>query len=183
MPHTSPPRASALPLVLATIAVLLATGALVVSLVRESNREMTVSPPPPTTSPPTTAELTAVANEIFNDEADRELCQLIGPLMKESDQGARAFAAHSNGSVEQTNAIPDYRTFTRDMANRLQSILNAHAQHSRFLARKLQRFIDDTLLYSELDSVSDEIGINTWKMSLSDYGGPLSRCRALGVKW
>lgn len=103
--------------------------------------------------------------------------------MKESDERARAFAAFTNNSPEQKAALPEYRAFTEDWATRLQMIVNDDADPPRYLTRVLQRFIDDTLLYAGIDSVGDEIGVNTWKMSLSDYGGPLGRCRSLGVNW
>ena len=169
-----PKRTSRLATVLGLVAVLLAAAALVVSLVKKPEVQTPAQPAPaPTTSAP----------EIFVDDLDRSLCQAIAPLMKESDERARAFATFANNSPEQKAALPQYRTFTEDWAKRLQTVLNDDAGPPRYLTRVLQRFVDDTLLYAGVDSVGDEIGLNTWKMSLSDYGGPLGRCRALGVTW
>src|SRR5262245_17949035 len=78
-----PPRRSLLPVSLAALAVVLAAAALVISLVRKPEA------PAPTPSTPTTAA--ASTQEIFVDDADRQLCQAIVPLMKESDERARAF--------------------------------------------------------------------------------------------
>lgn len=178
-PFAPPPRrTSRLAVVLAVVAILLAGAALVVSLVRKPETPVTAQPTP---TPTTTAS--TQAQQIFVDDADRSLCQAIAPLMKESDEHAREFAAYSNNSPEQKAALSRYRAFTEDWAKRIQAVLNGYADPPRYLTRVLQRFIDDTLLYAGVDSVGDEIGVNTWKMSLSDYGGPLGRCRSLGVNW
>ncbi len=175
-PYGPPPRRpSRVGTILGAIAVLLAGSALGVSLVRKP------AIPTPQSAPPTSSAVPA--QEVFVNDADRALCEAIAPLMKESDERARAFSAFPNNSPEQKAALPDYRTFTQDWSKRLQVILNSHAQPPRYLTRTLQRFIDDTLLYTGVDAVGDEIGVLTWKMSLIDYGGPLARCSSLGISW
>lgn len=175
-PYAPPPRrGSRLAVSLATLAVLLGAAALVVSLVRE--------PAAPASSPPTTTTATAPAQQVFVEEADRSLCEAIAPLMKENDEKTREFSQFKAGSPEQSDALPGYRNFTEAWAARIQSVLHEQSDPPRYLTRTLQRFIDDMLLYVNSDSVSDEVGVNTWKLSLSDYGGPASVCRKLGVNW
>jgi hypothetical protein len=174
---TRPTKSSRLALLLGVVAVLLAAAALVVSLVREPK----ASAPTATPAPSPTASVPA--EQLFVDDADRALCQAIAPLMRENDQETRAFAQHKSGSPEQQSALPSYRRFTEDWASRIQLILNEKSTPPRFLTRTLQRFIDDMLIYVSSDSVSDEVGVNTWKLSLSDYSGPSGRCRDLGAHW
>ena len=168
-------RPSRLPVALATLAVLLAGAALVVSLVREPK-----APAPPPPAPP---QSQTVDQEIFNDEADRPLCEAIAPLMRENDDQTRAFSQHKAGTPEQISALVDYRKFMEDWAPRAQAVVNEHADPPRYLTRMLQRFIDDMLLYVGLKTVSDEVGVNTWKLSLTDYNGPASVCERLGEFW
>jgi len=169
-----PKRTSRLTISLGAIAVLLTVAALVVSLVRKSE---TPAPAKPTPTPATAQA------QIFNVDADRSLCEAIAPLMKESNDQAKAFSALAPGSPEQIAALPNYRRFTEDWASRIQSILNGHSDPPRFMTRTLQRFIDDSLLYVELPAVDGETASNTWRLSLSDYAGPRATCYDLGVNW
>ena len=170
-------RASRLALVLAVVAVLLGGAALAVSLLRKpaspGSPAVVASSPSPTVP----------QQQLFVEDADRALCEAIGPAMRENDEQTRAFAQYKNGSPEQQNDLPGYRRFTEEWAGRMQHILNDHADPPRYLTRTLQRFIDDMLLYVELDSLSDEVGVNTWKLSLTDYSGPSRICRDLGLSW
>jgi len=164
---------------LATLAVLLAAGALVVSLVREPKVETTTAPPPPTPQP------TAAANEIFNDAADKPLCEAIAPLMRGLVEQNRAYAAFKPGSPEQGNVIPSYRRFVEDWARAVQLELNKHANPSRFLTRTLQAYVDDKLLYVELvmPGQVETYDEATWIQGAVDYGGALATCSRLGILW
>ena len=65
----------------------------------------------------------------------------------------------------------------------MQAVLNKHTDPPRYLTRTLQRFIDDMVLYVERDVVSDEVGVSTFRLSSTDYGGPQFRCQMLGLPW
>src|ERR1700757_1938693 len=137
-------RASRVALALAVVAVLLGGAALVVSLLRKPTSP--AAPSVVSSSPATTMP----EQQLFVEDADRALCEAIAPLMKEIAEQNRTFAALSPGSQEQGNAIPGYRTFIEDWANKIESLLNKHAAPPRFLTRTLQAYVDDKLLYVEL---------------------------------
>ena len=52
-------------------------------------------------------------------------------------------------SPERLRAIPNFKAETLEWANRIQTLLNEHAEPPRYLTRTLQRYIDGLLLYSE----------------------------------
>src|SRR5262245_41706600 len=157
------------------LAVLLAVVALIVAILA-----LTQEPPPaasaaasPSPQGPTT-------------DADRKLCQAIGPLMKENDDRSNAFLATGDpGSPEQDAALPKFVTDTQDWARRTQDVLDANTEPSRFLTRTLQRYVDDMQLF--VASVRPGPGTKydeaAWTDSIVAYGGPLATCQALGVQW
>ena len=176
-PYAGPPRSSGRRLLGSgvVLAVLLAVAALIVAIVA-LNQE-----PPPAASP-----ATPPARQGPTTDADRKLCEGIGPLMKENDDRSNAFLGTGQpGSPEQDAALPKFVTDTQDWARRTQQVLDANANPPRLLARTLQRYIDDMQLF--VASVRPGPGTKydeaAWTDSIVAYGGPLATCQAVGVQW
>jgi hypothetical protein len=158
------------------LAVLLAAAALIVAIValtEEPPPAASTAAPPPSQQGPTT-------------DADRKLCQAIGPLMKENDDRSNAFLGTGQpGSPEQDAALPKFVTDTQGWARRTQQVLDANANPPRLLSRTLQRYIDDMQLF--VASVRPGAGTKydeaAWTDSIVAYGGPLATCQALGIRW
>ena len=161
------------------LAVLLAAAALVVSLARAP-----VSPSPPTAAAQQPASTT---------DADRSLCQAVAPLMAESDKVSNSYVdIGPAGTPARDAATPKFVADTQDWARRIQQVLDAHtttqtgsAVPEPFLSRSLQRYIDDMRLF--VASVRPGGGTRyddaAWTDGIVAYGGPLSVCQSLGVKW
>jgi hypothetical protein len=157
------------------LALLLAIAALIVAIVALT-RDPAPAPAPAAT--PT--------QQPSRPDADRKLCEAIGPLMKENDDRSNAFLATGQpGSPEQDAALPKFVTETQDWARRTQQVLDANANPPRFLTRTLQRYVDDMQLF--VASVRPGPGTKydeaAWTDSIVAYGGPLATCQALGVQW
>jgi hypothetical protein len=156
------------------LAILLGAAALtvgIVALVRKPAPTVASAPP---------------SNPKVSTDADHALCQAIGPLMKENDDRSNAFlAAGQPGSPERDAALPKFVSDTQAWAVRTQQVLDAHATPPRFMARALQRYIDDMQLFAA--SVRPGPGTQydeaAWTDSIVAYGGPLSACQALGIGW
>jgi hypothetical protein len=163
-------------------AIALAAAALVVGIV-DLTRSSTSSAPAasaPTASAPTSASATDTT------AADRALCTAIAPLMAESDRVSNAYMnLGPAGSPSRDAALPKYIADTQDWVKRIQPVLDDHPDISPFLKRSLQRFIDDRellaadLVPGPLEQYDQEI----WSDSMAAYGGPLSVCYKLGIKW
>jgi hypothetical protein len=160
------------------LAVLLGVAALVLSIINAVHGPDT--PPPPNT--PAVAQ-----QELFVDDADKPLCEAIAPLMKESDEKNHALTdSGAPGSPERSAAIPDFKKHTLDWAQRMQKIINEHADPPRYLTRTLQAYVDGSLLYSENiypDRPPDSFDGAVWDSAAVAYGGPLGTCYKLGIKW
>ncbi|GAB4994134.1 hypothetical protein MAHJHV58_40350 [Mycobacterium avium subsp. hominissuis] len=118
--------------------------------------------------------------------ADRALCTAIAPLMTEDDQKSNAWiATGSVGSPERDAALPKFRDDTEDWAGRIQDVVDANPNAHPFLLRTLQRFIDDRLLLvrNMRPGPAKQYDDEAWSDSMTAYGGPLSVCNALGIKW
>jgi hypothetical protein len=158
------------------VAILVAVAALIVAIVALTQKQPARAAAPsalPIQQGPTT-------------DADRKLCQGIGPLMKENDDRSNAFLGTGQpGSPEQDAALPKFVTDTQDWARRTQQVLDANANPPRLLTRTLQRYIDDMQLF--VSSVRPGPGTKydeaAWTDSIVAYGGPLAICQALGVQW
>ena len=179
-PNVTGPRARAgLQASGVVLAVLLAVAALIVAIV-SAVRAPESSPPPPTPQ-------AAPEQQLFVDDADKALCEAIGPLMKESDQTKRAFTDTGEaGSPERAAVIPKFKAETLDWADRLQRILNEHSDPPRYLTRTVQDYIDGMLLYTENiyeDRQPDIFDKATWDSANVAYGGPLGICQKLGAMW
>ena len=158
------------------LAFLVAVAALIVAIVALTQE------PPPTTSPAAPPP----SQRGPTTDADRKLCQAIGPLMKENDDRSNAFLGTGQpGSPEQDAALPKFVTDTQDWARRTQQVLDANATPPRLLTRTLQRYIDDMQLF--VASIRPGPGTKydeaAWTDSIVAYGGPLATCQALGVRW
>lgn len=124
---------------------------------------------------------------MFVDDADRELCQAMGPLMNESNATGNAFLkSGEQNTPERKAAIPQYIRDTYDWAGRAQEVVNQHADPPRFLVRNFQRYIDDVLLYAEglaPDRDSSIYETQTYELSIKDLSGLIGRCSDLDAPW
>jgi hypothetical protein len=158
-------------------AVLLGVAALALSIIRVTQE--TPKPPPPSPR--------AEEQQLFVDDADKSLCEAIAPLMKESDDKNRVLTdSGSPGSPERSAVIPEFKRHTLDWADRMQKVINQHAQPPRYLTRTLQAYVDGSLLYSENiypDRPPDSYDGAVWDSAAVAYGGPLTTCYKLGIKW
>ena len=178
-----PPRRVGL-WVLAVVATVCSIAALVLgalALSKVSQMKAAASGALPTT--PLTAP--AAPPQLFDDAADRGLCQAIPDLMRERNKADKAFQALPSGSPESKAAIPAYKSGVQDWAMRMEAVLAAHAQPDRYLTRTLQRYIDDLLLYAQniYPNKTDPFDQRTWDLNVVDYGGALGRCYQLGIGW
>lgn len=185
-PPTGPgkPRNNAQIAVWAAMGVALVTSmvALVVGLVAMKTATTQSATPATTTvtAPPATPVL-------FDDTADRALCQALPDLMRERNAADRAYQSlPPAGSPERRDAMPAFKAGVEDWAKRTQAVLNEHANPDRYLTRTLQRYIDDSLLYAQNiypEKPADPFDKATWDMGVVDYGGALGRCNQLGIRW
>jgi hypothetical protein len=156
--------------------VLLGVAALVLSIMGVT-RESAKPPPAPK----------AEQQELFVEDADKALCEVIGPLMREQSDRTRNFQNEGDSaSPERLGAIPQYKAETLDWASRIQPLLNEHADPPRYLTRTLQRYIDGILLYSENmypERGPDSFDNTTYESAIVDYGGPLGTCFKVGIRW
>lgn len=140
----------------------------------------------PEPAPPPAAPQ-AEPQELFVDDADKALCEAIGPLMREETDRANAFLATGEpDSPERKAAIPKFKTDTLEWANHVQSLLNDHAEPPRYLTRTLQQYIDGMLLYSENmypDRAPDAYDNDAYDSAAIAYGGPLGTCYKVGIRW
>lgn len=109
----------------AALAVLLGVAALVLSIIAVTRGP---EPQPPKETPQAQPE------ELFVEDADKALCEVIGPLMREETDRANAFLSTGNpDSPERKAAITKFKADTLGWANRTQSALNQHANPPRYL--------------------------------------------------
>jgi hypothetical protein len=160
-----------------SFSILLAAAALVVSVLRvDSDRTTTTS-----------TETEATEPQGFDDDADRELCVAIGPLMKESeDLRNRLVDSGPQNSPERMAAIPKFQSDTYDWQRRAQQVLNDHAEPPRYLERVVQRYIDDSVNHAEIlapNRESSKYEIPLYDLGLMDYSGVLGRCFDLDAPW
>jgi hypothetical protein len=155
------------------LAVVLAVAALVVGVVSL----VTQPAPAPAVSAPSPQAMT---------DADKALCQAIGPLMKENDDRSNAFLATGEaGSPERDAALTKFVTDTRAWAQRTQKDLDARSNPPRFTTRALQRYIDDMQLFvaSVRPGPGTQYDEAAWTDSIVAYGGVLTSCQQLGISW
>ncbi len=114
------------------------------------------------------------------------LCAAMAPLFAEDDKKSNEWNATGEpGTPARDAALPGYRAFSEDWAGRAQDVLDAHPDADQFLRRTTQRFIDDRVLLvrnmrpGPVKPPDDE----AWADSMTAYGGPLSVCQYLGIRW
>ncbi|WP_441964609.1 hypothetical protein [Mycolicibacterium houstonense] len=144
-----------------------------------------VSKQPQAQQPPA-QQTPAAAPILFDEQADRALCEALPDLMRERNAADTAFQAlPPAGSAQRNAAIPQYKNDVQDWAQRTQDVLAAHSAPDRYLTRTLQRYIDDKLLYAQniYPNKTDPFDEATWNAGVVDYGGALGRCNQLGIGW
>ena len=167
--------------ILAGFAVIVAIAALVLGVIAVVTKPTTVQSAPATSAAPG-----AAAPILFDDATDRTLCEALPDLMRESTSRRNDFIATPVDSPERKAAIPRFKAESEDWANRMQQVIAAHSEPSRYLTRTLQRYVDDVLLYSQNvypQRPYDKFDDATWNLAIVDYGGALGRCQQLGIKW
>jgi hypothetical protein len=140
---------------------------------------------PDAASAPPTGPAQPLVEELFV-EADRPLCEVIGSLMREESDRTNAFSDKGGDSPESLAATPRYRSESAEWANRVQAILNDHADPPRYSTRTLQQYLDGVLLYSEKlhnDRGPDPFDRITYDSAVVALGGPLATCDRVGVRW
>lgn len=160
------------------LAVLLGVAALVLSIIATVRG-------PESAPPPLTPQ--AAPQEIFVDDADKALCEVVGPLMREETDRTTAFLNSGEpDSPARKAAIPKFQSETLDWAKRIEAILNDHANPPRYLTRTLQQYIDGMLLYTENlhdDREPDPFDNTTYESAVVALGGPLATCYKVGAGW
>lgn len=167
--------------ILAGVAAIASIAALVLSVIAVVGQPSDVRPAPTTSAVPASG-----APILFDDTADRPLCEALPDLMREANSRSNAFIATPVDSAERRAAIPRFKSESEDWANRMQQVIAAHSEPSRYLTRTLQRYVDDVLLYSQNvypERPYDKFDDATWNLAIVDYGGALGRCQQLGIRW
>ncbi len=179
-PNPPVPKRGRLLAIGVTVAILLATAALVIGIV------LLVRPAPaPPASPASPARQPQPLRGDTTD-ADRALCTAIAPLMGETDRTTKAWVDLGEaGTPARDAATPKFITDTQDWVRRIQPVLDQHPDVDPFLKRSLQRFIDDQHLMvvdltpGPLSSYAKAL----YNDGTGAYSGPLHVCDGLGVKW
>lgn len=161
------------------VAILIGLAALTVGIVALVTRPAPsgVSAPPPNQPAAAPSDTT---------EADTALCMAIKPLMAEDDDRSNAWINTGEpGSPARDAALPDFRKYTEDWAGRMQDEVEANPGAHPFFLRTLQRFIDDRVLLVRNMRPGPAVNYDkhAWSDSMTAYGGALSICGALGIKW
>lgn len=178
-PVAKQPRRGFLVPIGVALAVLLSAAALVVSLMKGSSDTSSAPTQTPTAKPE--------APQVFVDDADRDLCQAMGPLMRESSDSRNALTrSGAPNTPERKAAIPQFVTDAYDWSRRAQDVLNQHSDPPRFLARNFQRYIDDAIMYAE--ALSPDRDASIYENQLYDFGvmdlsGLIGRCADVDVPW
>jgi hypothetical protein len=176
-PVAKQPRRGFLVPIGVALAVLLSAAALVVALMKGSGD---------TSSAPTSVR-TATEAQGFDDDADRNLCFAVGPLMKESEDLRNGLInSGPQNSPERKAAIPKFQNDTYDWQHRIQQVLNDNHDPDRYLTRVLQRYVDDSVNYAEILATnrdSSKYEIPLYDLGVMDYSGVLGRCFDLDAPW
>jgi hypothetical protein len=162
------------------VAVLIAVAALIVALVRGGGAS---TPTASTSQLPTASTVTASAD---TTAADKALCEAVGPLLRESiDAGKNFVNLGFSGTPERDGGIPGYRAQVEEWVQRIQPVLDSHANPPRYLTRTLQEFIDYTRAYAEniRPGPANDTDAAAWNNRVVAYGGPFEVCHKLGVNW
>jgi hypothetical protein len=118
--------------------------------------------------------------------ADRQLCQDMGPLMRESVTIGKDFVALGRtGDPTRDAAIPVFRAKVHDWADRIQPVLDAGANPPRLLVRATQRYADDLQLYA--DNIQPGAATDTDTLAWVDGNvamvAAVTICGNMGIRW
>jgi hypothetical protein len=179
---TPPPRKRGLLIAVGlVIAILLATAALVVGIIA-INRP--TSSTPANRTPPAASPTTSGSSDTTSD--DRQLCEAVGPLLRESNETGKAFVNLGDpGTPARDAGIPGYEDSVLDWVKRVQPVLDSHAGADPYLRRMLQRMVDDIHSYATSIRPGPETAPDAaaWNDASVAYGGPYDVCHRLGVQW
>jgi hypothetical protein len=169
-------RRGVFPLLGVVVAILLATAALVVALMSRGQQ-----------SAETATENTSTISTPPSDTAaaDRALCEAIAPLLKESGTEKNQFAGLGKpGSPERDAGVDAFTNKTQDWVQRAQTIMDAHADPSRYVTRTLQRYIDDMriIAFNVRPGPGADADAEIWNDSIAVLAGPYEVCNAAGVQ-
>lgn len=152
-------------------AILVSAAALLVSLMRGTGVDS--APAPTATAKPGSSHL-------FVDGADREFCDAMGPLMRESSDSRNSLQrSGAPNTPERKAAIPQFVTDTYDWGSRAQDLLNQYSDPPRFLTRSFQKYIDDAVTFAEGLSPSRDSSIyesQLYEFGVMDLAGLIGRC-------
>ena len=183
-PVFQPPRRGRLKTALAAagiiLAVVLAASALVVALTtrvgsNNSNR-----------AAPSAGDPTASSSPASTEQADRALCTAIAPLMTEYDKTSSAWIGLGDpGTPARDAALPKFKADTEDWVGRVEAVMQEHPGVQPRLTRTLERHIDDLwLLVNNIEPGPERTYDKAaWTDSMIAYGGPLSICYDVGIRW
>ena len=161
------------------VGILLSAAALVVALTRGGQ-----SAPATPTAQPSPSSTAAPSGDA--SAADKALCEAIAPLLRESiDAGKNFVNLGVSGTPERDGGIPGYRAQVEEWLQRIQPVLDSHANPPRYLTRTLQEFIDYTRAYAEniRPGPANDTDAAAWNNRVVAYGGPFEVCHKLGVNW
>jgi hypothetical protein len=162
------------------MAILLATAALAVAIIA-------ITRPTATTANPTSSAVSPTTSGSANTTAaDRQLCEAVAPLIRESAEVGKSFVnLGPAGTPARDAGIPQYQDSVSDWVKRIQPILDQHPDADPFFKRTMQRFIDDTRIYaaSIRPGPENDADAAAWNDKLVAIGGPFEVCHQLGVQW
>lgn len=152
-------------------AVFLSAAALVVSLVRGTGSDSPTAP---------SATVKQEDSQLFTDGDDREFCDAMGPLMRESSDSRNSLQrSGAPNTPERKGAIPQFVKDSYDWGRRAQELLNEYSDPPRFLTRNFQKYIDDTVLFAEGLSPTRDSSIyesQLYEFGVMDLAGLIGRC-------
>jgi hypothetical protein len=160
------------------VAILLGAAALIVSLTHlGSTTQSSAATTPASATPSASGDTT---------EADRALCQAIAPLIKEGAQDGKDFVNLGHTDTPERDAgIPDYKSQVDAWVERIQPVLDQHANPSRYLTRMTQMFIDFTHSYADnvRPGPEREADATAWNSRTVAFGAAYQICPKFGVTW
>jgi hypothetical protein len=118
--------------------------------------------------------------QLFVDNADREFCEAMGPLMRESSDSRNALQrSGAPNTPERKAAIPQFVKDSYVWGRKAQEVLNQNAEPPRFLTRNFQKYIDDTTMFAEGLSPDRDSSIyesQLYEFGVMDLSGLIGRC-------
>ena len=120
----------------------------------------------------------AEPQQLFVDDADKALCEAIGPLMKESNDELFLAEPGKPDSPERAAAIPQFKADTLGLGDRIQKLLNEHANPPRYLDPDAPAIHRWTCFYTAKTCIRTAVPTHSTKQPTTRrsiaYGGPLA---------